>query len=673
MLRLINIKSIIFQQAIKEETSISENSEEILISKRRKGTLMKIRKVSILRVNLSNGNIKKEEADPILREKFLGGRGINSKLLFESTGPATEPLSEENRLILGAGALSGTKSPAAARFTVTAKSPLTGILGDANAGGNFGPELKKAGYDHIVIEGRAKRPVYLLIKDGSVEIKDAASLWGINTRDTESSIRRENGDDKLRIASIGQAGESLVKFASVMHEERAAARTGMGAVMGSKRLKAVAVRGSGNAGIADLEKFESISRELHKKASETKLAKVIGKYGGIMGTPITNKIGILALRNFNQTAGYDEAEKFEPDPIVEKFYKGSKSCYACPIHCSKKFEIPDGPYKGEWGNKMEEGVITPFGPTVGNSDIASIFKINNMVNQLGMDSLECGGLIAVAIDWYKNGIITKKDTDGLELDWGNPEVLIRMVEKIASRQDIGDVLADGAVEASKKIGGKAVDYISHSKGMTFGGIDLRIMKGMALCLATSTRGCDHLRGSVPTETVGGLSRFTPEMAEKMFGSKEVLDHNSYFKAVVAVRMQHIAAVTDCLEICRFASESNGGGLTIDDQAELFNAVTGFDLTVDDILLAGERIFNLERLYIVREGIRRKDDRLVGKWVEGPVPSGQFKGDTIDSGKWEIMLDDYYERRGWDKKTGIPARTKLEYLGLSEEAVWLDKI
>ncbi|RMF92855.1 MAG: hypothetical protein D6734_11330, partial [Candidatus Schekmanbacteria bacterium] len=390
-------------------------------------------------------------------------------------------------------------------------------------------------------------------------------------------------------------------------------------------------------------------------------------------TPITNKIGILALKNFNQTACYEEAEKFEPDPIVEKYYKGSKSCYACPIHCSKRFEIPEGPYKGEWGNKLEEGVVTPFGPTVGNSDIASIFKINNMVNQFGLDALECGGLIAVAIDWFKNGIITKKDTDGLELDWGKPEILIKLVEKIAKRQDIGDILADGALRASEKIGGKAAEYISHSKGMTFGGIDLRIMKGMALCLATSTRGCDHLRGSVPTETVGGLSRFTPEMAEKMFGSREVLDHNSYFKAVVAIRMQHIAAVTDCMEICRFASESNGGGLTIEDQVELFNAVTGLDFSVDDAMHAGERIFNLERLYIVREGIRRGDDRLIGKWVEGPVPSGQFKGDTIDKDKWEWMLDDYYDRRGWDKKTGIPTKEKLISLGLSEEAGWLDRI
>ncbi|MBI5376111.1 MAG: aldehyde ferredoxin oxidoreductase family protein [Candidatus Schekmanbacteria bacterium] len=634
---------------------------------------MKADIVNILRINLSDGKVSGSSRDSSFRKQFIGGRGINSKLLFDETGPDVKPLSEENKLIFGTGALSGTKSPASARFTVSAKSPLTGILGDANAGGNFGPELRKSGCDHLIIEGKSDHPVYIFINNGKVEIRDASKLWGKNTRETETLIRKELGDDRVRIACIGQAGENLVRFGSVMHEERAAARTGMGAVMGSKKLKAVAVRGTNEVEIADAKKFNLLKRDLHKKASETKLAKTIGKYGGTMGTPITDRIGIIALKNFNQTSGFENVQNFDPEKIVEKFYTGNKSCYACPIHCGHKFEIKEGPYKGEWGNKIEEGVVTPFGPTCYNSDIASIFKINNMVNQYGMDSLEAGGLIAVAIDLFQNGVITEKDTDGLILDWGKPEILMKLIDKIAFRQDIGDILAEGALPAAKKIGHGAEKYISHSKGMTFGGIDLRIMKGLALCLATATRGCDHLRGGVPTETVGGLGRYTPEMALKMFGTTEVLDHKSYVKAVVAIRMQHIAAITDSLEICRFASESNGGGLTIDDQTELFNVITGFNLSLDEILEAGERIFNIERLYINREGIRRTDDRLIGKWVDGPVPSGPFKGEIIDEQKWEGMLDDYYTRRNWDVKTGIPTRSKLESLGLTSEAEWLNRI
>src|SRR3989338_198194 len=516
---------------------------------------------TILRVNLSTRKIQKEPLPENLRLNFIGCRGINSRILYDKTGTATKPLSPENKLIFGASPLSGTTAPAAARFTVTAKSPLTGILGDANAGGFFGPELRLAGYDHVIVEGESDGHVYLWINNDRVEIRKARHLWGKNTWETEEGIRGELGDSKIRIASIGQAGENKVLIASVMHEERAAARCGIGAVMGAKKLKAVAVRGTGKREVAKPEEFKNLIKELHKKAAESNLAKSISKFGGTSGTIATNRMGILALKNYNQTAGYAEAEKFDPEKIAAEFFTSSKSCFCCPIHCGKRFEVKEGPFAGEKGNKIEEGCLTPFGPTIHNSYLPSIFKINNMVNQYGIDSLDCGTIIAVAMDWYEQGIINSKDTDGINLTWGNYDAVISLIHKIASREGVGDILAEGIVKAADRIGKGADKFISHSKGMVFGGIDIRIPKGMALCLATSTRGCDHLRGSVPTEF--GTKKVSEEEVIKKYGTTEVMKLNSYSKAPVAIHYQHLAAITDALEICRFASESNGGGLKLE--------------------------------------------------------------------------------------------------------------
>ena len=626
---------------------------------------------TILRVNLSTGKINKEPLPEKIRANFIGGRGINSKILYDETGPATNPLSSQNKLIFGASPISGTNAPAVARFTVTAKSPLTGILGDANAGGFFGPELKLAGYDHVIIEGEAAQPVYIFIKDDKVEIREAKKLWGNNTLETDRLIKEELADGKVRVASIGQAGENKVLIASVMHEERAAARCGIGAVMGSKNLKALAVRGTGKVELAEPDRFNELAKELHKKAASTKLAEIIKKYGGAGGTGTTNRIGILALKNFSQTGGWEGADKFNPELIANEFYTGSKACYKCPIACSKKYEVKDGPYKGEKGNKIEEGCFTPFGPSCYNAYLPSIFKINNLVNQYGIDSLACGTMIGMVMDWYGRGIITSKDTDGIELTWGNYEAVIEMVHKIAKREGFGDILADGVVKAAKRVGRGAEKFISHSKGMSFGSIEVRVLKGLGLCLATSTRGCDHLRGRVPTETPG-RSPYTPEEAEKLFGSKEVMKTTSYVKAAPAILYQHRAAVTDSMQICRFASEANGGGVEIKDMAELFSLATGISIDDDEMHRAGERIFNLERAYIVREGIRRKDDRLEGRWIEGEVSGGQFKGEKHDPVKWEEMLDDYYLRRGWDKN-GIPTQEKLLELGLPEAAEDMKRI
>jgi aldehyde:ferredoxin oxidoreductase len=389
---------------------------------------------TILRVDLGSGKIEKEPLREDLRLHYIGGRGINSRLLFEEVGPEVDPFSPANRLIFGTSPLSGTKAPSIARFTVTARSPLTGIHGDANAGGHFGPALKKAGIDHIVFIGKSDEPVYLWIDDDKVEIKSARHLWGKTIRETEQVIKDELDDRRVRVASIGQAGEHLVRFANIVHEERSASRTGVGAVMGSKKLKAIAVRGTGEVSLHDPEGFNRLAKDLHKRMSQSKEYENFTKYGQSAGTFLTDKVGFLAIKNFQQAGGFEGIENFNPQAVIEKYYTGSIGCYNCPVRCSKQFEVKEGPYKGEKGDKTEEGAWTPYGVVIGNNYIPAIFKLNNMGNQYGIDHIEFGQAMATVMEWYEKGIVSSEDLDGIEMTWGNHESVVAMLKKVAYRE-----------------------------------------------------------------------------------------------------------------------------------------------------------------------------------------------------------------------------------------------
>ena len=631
---------------------------------------------TILRVDLGSGKIEREPLREDLRVKYIGGRGINSRLLFEEVGPEVDPLSPENRLIFGTGPFSGTKAPSFARFTVTTRSPLTGILGDANAGGHFGPALKKAGIDHIVITGKADKPVYLWIDDKKVKIKSARHLWGKNTRETEEAIKKEIGDRKVQVACIGQAGEHLVKFANIIHEERSASRTGVGTVMGSKNLKAIAVRGTGEVKLFDPKGFNQLAKDLTQRMSQAKEYKAFREGGQSAGMCASNQMGLLAIKNFQQAGGLEGIENFLPQSVGEKYYTGSMTCYNCPIRCWKKFEVKEGPYKGEKGNKTEEGAWTPYGPVIGNSYIPAIFKLNNLGNQYGVDHIEFGQGMATVMEWYEKGIVSREDLDGIEMTWGNHEAMVEMMRKVAFREGIGNILAEGIVKASQRFGKEAERYVSHSKGMVMAGIDCRILKGHALCFATSTRGADHLRG-MPLIEVSELMppemRFMgPEEAEAKFGTKEALSPTSYKKGAVLIYYQHIKAVVDMLELCHFARAA-GKVITDQDLSSLFSLATGIEMDEKTMLTAAERVYNVERAYGVRMGMDRKDDVLIGKWATEPVPNGPYKGEMIDPEKWQIMLDEYYQLRGWDKNTGVPTRERLKDLGLDEVAEELGKM
>ncbi len=620
---------------------------------------------TVLRVDLSSETIEKEPLPERLQELYVGGRGINVKLLFDEMPPGADSLGPENRLVFGAGLLSGTAAPCPARFNVTGRSPLTGIVGDSNAGGHFGPALRRAGIDHVVFSGKAAEPVYLWIDNGRAELRKARHLWGKTTRAAEAAIRDELGDRRVRVAAMGPAGENLVRYANVIHQERSAARTGMGAVMGSKNLKAVAVRGSGTVALHDPEGFNSKSRDLMQAVAASNEYGHFKNGSASAGVYVTGKKGFLAVRNFELAGGFEGIEEFNPQKVVEKYYHGKVRCFGCPIGCGRKFRINDGPYAGEWGVKIEEGAFGPVGPVCGNANMDSIFKMNNMGNQLGLDMQEFGQAMAVLMDLHAQGVISEKDTDGIPMTWGNHESLIAMMEKVASREGIGDVLAEGIVRAAPHFGSEAMANVSHAKGMVLPAMDPRMLKGTALGFATSTRGADHLRGLVLCEFMPIMS---PEEARQRFGTAAALEHGSYEKAAPTIYYQHLALIPDLLEVCRFllGMGQGTGSFGFNDIAELYCLATGRDVGEEGLLEIAERVYNTERAFACREGCRRVDDHLHGKWSRGPVPSGPFKGEELDPQRWEEMLDEYYRLRGWSNE-GVPTQEKLQALGVSEVA------
>ncbi|MFC1670648.1 aldehyde ferredoxin oxidoreductase family protein [Spirochaetota bacterium] len=623
---------------------------------------------TILRIDLTARNFKYEQIDDRLRHDFLGGRGINSRILYNEVPMDTEPLSPMNRVIFGSGPLSGTLCPSSPRCTVTAKSPLTGILGDASFGGFFAPEMKKAGIDHIIIEGKADRPVYLLIENEKVIFKDASHLRGKNTTETEQIIRDENARIKIQVASIGPAGENLVNIACLVHGYNVAGRTGMGAVLGSKNLKAICVHGNKKVPIAKPDLFNKTRETWKRKINESPFTSFFSKYGSAGPLDKEDDAGILTIKNFSQTSGFHEVEKVSAGNL-HKYFTRSNSCYSCPVHCIQSFEVTDGLYKGTKGAKMPEGCNSSCGPSCGNTNAGSLFKMYNLSNEYGIDILDFGLLMSIAMDWFENGIIDTDDTDGIPLNFGNHQSMVLMLDKIARREGIGDILANGAVIAAKSIGKDAIDYVNYCKGMIFGGVDVRVLKGSALCYATATRGGDHLRGGLLIELPSkeGKPAMPPEEAVKRFGTSDVLSPKSYNKATAANYAQDMYTIADCLQVCKFVTDHNGFGIGMDDMAEMLYAVTGMEINSEKLREIASRIFTLERAFLVRQGITKDDDHLKGKWVKGPVSGGPHKGLTIEPEKWEIMLEDYYKTRGWDRETGIPSKETLDKFGLQDVA------
>ena len=618
---------------------------------------------TILRVDLTSGKIEKEPLSDRLRLNYLGGRGINSRILYDSVGPEVDALSPENILVFGTGTVVGTIAPSAGRITVTAKSPLTGILGDANAGGHFSAEMKRAGYDHIVFTGKTDRPAYLWIENDHVELRPAGHLWGKTTSETDDEIHRELGDPMIKIASIGPGGESLARCASVMFQIcHAAGRTGMGAVMGSKNLKAVAVRGTKGVKVAHPGPFMRLSQNLHERIINSPVYKGLAYYGTPYFTAGQYKMGWLAIKNA-QTNEWDDVLKLGHRVLKRDYFVKELACAACPRHCNQAWVVREGSYAGLRGAKIEYGAIAGLGHGCLITDFGAVAKMNALCDDYGLDVLELGHTLNTAMEWYEKGLLTKEDTDGIDLSWGNAEAAIEVIHKVARREGFGSLLAEGAVRAAEQIGRGANRYIAvHSKGMTYGMDDVRAIKGYALSIATSTRGADHLRGMPGLEMIPKAS--TPEILEKRFGTAEAGVPSSYKKAPLVVYTQNLCTLADCLELCKYSTEFQGETINIEDIAGLFSLATGVDMDEKAMSTAAERIYTVERAFLVREGITRKDDTLNGKWNSEPIVGGPSTGERIDPEKFDKLLDEYYQLRGWDSM-GIPTASTLSALGLED--------
>jgi len=608
---------------------------------------------TILRINLSTGKITHEALSEEIAYKFIGGRGQNSKILYDETGPETDPLGPENRLIIGTGPTTGTLGLGNSRFTVTSKSPLTGILGDASGGGAFGAEVKFAGYDHVIVQGKADKPVYLWINDDEVKIKDARHLWGKTTRETADLIRKELGDEDIKTLCIGPAGENLVKYASpIPNDEAVPAETGMGCVMGSKKLKAMALRGSRSVKVAHPEKYEVIIRKWFQDILKQPLRPLHYSIGTTRLIRLFNQEYDLTIKNAQELhRPEEEIRQFYGENFVPKYLVRHLACFSCGHACQKFVQIYDGPYAGEKGRRPEYGCLASLCSELGIFDFAFGLKITNLANQYGIDAQEAGPTMAMAFECYQRGILTRKDTDGLKLDWGNKEVVIELLRKIAYREGFGDILADGCLKAAGRIGKGAEKYAYHIKGKSHPD-RLTAYIPAVLGFAVATRGWDHLRGTI-------FPQITP------LGPPKFWDYNPSYAEAVMDR-EHSQTAADSLEMCKFLTEfglMEKGSAGISRMAEVLSALTGVEFSADRLHNACDRIYNLERAYLAKHGVRREDDVPPRHFLETPLPDGPSKGKTIDREKFEELKDAWYELRGSDKRTGAPKKETLEALDL----------
>jgi len=603
----------------------------------------------ILRIDLSTGKTKVSPLSVEYAKKYIGGIGLGMRLLIENSNPGVDPLSPENPLILTTGPFSGTMAPTGGNgHAFVSKSPLTNGLGEAKSHGFFGSELKRAGYDAVIFENKAEKPVYAWIDDDSIQIMDAKHLWGKSPKETEDTIREDLGDYYIRVASIGLAGEKLARVACIMNDTtRAAGRTGMGAVMGSKNLKAIAVRGTKDVPVAKPDEFLEFVKMMHERMKGPATVKY-----RTLGTPLNvlvhNSLGALPTRNFTN-AIFESAEKVSGEYLNEHFVVRINGCSSCAMRCEHIAVVPEGPYKGTT-TRVEYEPLWAFGPHCGVDRMDAIIKAMELCNHYGLDSLSTGNIVGFAMDCYEHGILTEKDTDGLELEFGNAEAMVELVHKIGKREGIGDVLAEGVKRAAEKIGKGAEKYANHIKGLEMTGYDIRGLKTAAIGYAVSFRGADHNRhGAYGLDLKGTVDRFKAEKGR----SKLVID------------LENLYTIIDSLIVCKFSRGTYYEGFK--DLAKYYTLVTGIEMTPEELELTGERINNLGRLFNIREGFTRKDDHLPPKVMSTPIPDDTVsKGSYITQEELDLMLDDYYAARGWTKE-GVPTLEKLKDLGLEDLA------
>jgi aldehyde:ferredoxin oxidoreductase len=606
----------------------------------------------ILRINLSEQTAVEEPLPLETARDYIGGAGFGVKYLFDELKAGADPLGPENKLIFAAGPFSGTSIPCASRMAVTAKSPLTGAVGMSLSGGHFPVELKFAGYDALIVEGRAAKPTYVWIKDGKTHFRSAAKVWGMKTSDCQQIIKNELNDQNVRLACIGPAGENLCKIACIINEMRAFGRKGLGAVMGAKNLKAIAVRGSSPVGIFSREKLKTARDAMAKamKASPV-LYPEFAKTGTPSNVDNTCALGIFPAKNWTATGEFTPVEQIGVEALKSR-NTGSQACYGCPVGCSQLKIARSGPYAGVMAEGPEFETLYSFGGETGVDNMDAIIAADRLADELGLDSISAGVVIGFAMELFEKGIIGPTDTGGIELKFGNHQAMVELLGLIARREGIGAQLADGVRSAAKKIGRGSEAYALHVKGLELPGYDVRGAKAHGLNYATSFTGADHNRGYAFQEIFGIP---IPQAVDRL----TIADKGRLTKWNQDVR----TATADCPTMCVFLLDMAVPHMAAENTAALMEAVTGLVYTPQEVARVGERINNLAKAFNVREGFTRDDDTLPRRLMTEPLKAGASKGHLISQSDLDQMLDEYYAARGWDPATGIPTREKLVELGL----------
>ncbi len=602
----------------------------------------------VLHVDLTSGKIWTEPLKEELAKKYIGGIGLGMRLYLEYSKPGVDPFSPENPLIVATGPLSGSMVPTGGNgHAFVSKSPQSFGVSEAKAHGHWGTELKRAGYDAIIFYGKAEKPIYLWVDDDSVQLMDAKYLWGKSPQETEDAVKKELKDFYIRVASIGVAGEKLVRIACIINEKsRACGRTGLGAVMGSKNLKAIAVRGSKDIAVANKDRLLELVKIQHERMK----GPAARKYR-TLGTPenvlVLNALGAMPTNNFT-SAMFPGADKISGEYLNERFVAKIIGCSSCAMRCEHIAVVPEGPYKGTT-TRIEYEPLWAMGPNCGVGNLDAILKGMDLSNYYGVDAISIGLIVSFAMDLYKNGLVSR-ETAGMDLNFGNHEAMLEMIKRVSLREGFGDVLAEGVKLAAEKIGSGAEKYAVHIKGVEMTGYDIRGLKTAALGYAVSFRGADHNRhGSYGPDVSGKVNRFK---AEKGRGK-------------LVKETEDLYAIIDSIIVCKFSRGTYVKGY--EDLVALYNAVTGIEMSPEELQRAGERINNLGRLINIREGLARKDDTLPWKVMNVPIPDeGPSKGSFVSQEELDLLLDDYYEVRGWSKE-GIPTLEKVKELGMEDLA------
>jgi len=587
---------------------------------------------NIARVDLNRKRFIKNETDGKLIESYVGGKGFGTWFLRNENNKPVNPLDPSNILVFSVGPATGTTFPTASRYGVFFRSPQTGVYGESYSGGSFAPELKSAGFDVVIVEGRAEVPTYLFLHDGEVEFREDQTLWGLDTYETQDRIKKDLGDSKVKTAAIGPAGERLVKFACICNDYwRQAGRCGAGAVMGSKRLKAVAVRGTGKFETAYPDELAAFARDFARSIrKDPALGTTYPKYGTPVLVNMTNLAGVFPTRYWS-SGQFKKYEEINAESLRQKILVSSRACLGCPIGCGKLTEVKDGPYRGTRVEGPEFETIYAFGGLCEIDDLRAIAKMNDICDRLGMDTITAGNVVAFAIEAYKRGKLQSETP----LEYGDPEVVLDLLGKTAARQGLGDVLAEGVRRASEILG--LNDIAVHVKGLEPAGYDPRGLKGMALAYGTSSRGACHLRST-----------------EYIFELRGVVDRSTTAgKAGLVKEYEDRFAMFDSLILCRFLRDVVDWNV----MAKLCRLTTGLDYDAGKLRSVAERIVSQSRLFNVKLGVRKKDDYLPKRLMVEPLADGPSKGQSISESDMDTMLDEYYRLRGWDHD-GVPVEEDI---------------